>query len=58
MNIFDKVGPRGKPIPKPSICLYNLPLSIKKEFNNESSKRVLNKALVKPITLEFGKMKS
>ena len=58
MNIFAKVGPRDKPNPNPSICLHSLTLNIKKEFNTESSKRVLNKALVKSITVELGRMKS
>jgi hypothetical protein len=37
------VGPRGKPMPRPSICLYSLLLKMKKEFKTANSNKVLKR---------------
>lgn len=54
--MFAKVGPRGRPIPKPSIYRYNLVLNIKNEFVTDSSKSYLNNYLGSPITTSFGEL--
>ena len=56
MKIFAKVGPSGRPIPKPSIYLYNLLLNTKKELVTASSKSYLNSYLVRPITVSYGEL--
>ena len=47
-----KVGPNGKPIPIPCICLQNLLLNMKTEFKTDNSKSDLKSFLDRPMRRE------
>ena len=52
MKILAKVGPRGRPIPNPSICSYKFPLKIKTVFRTACCRNCLNKSRVRLRTVE------